>query len=146
MINACNYGTVIGRLARDPQIFTNEDGSRKVLMTVMVRRNFKQNGTYQSDAVSLEAYLPKEFNAPIYNMIHQGDQVAIMYTVRSSSYQKGGETIWAEAKQIETIQLLESKTTTDARLAARKAEAAPAPVEAAPVAVDMDAVQMPAIG
>lgn len=146
MINACNYGTVIGRLARDPQIFTNEDGSRKVLMTVMVRRNYKQNGTYQSDAVSLEAYLPKEFNAPIYNMIHQGDQVAVMYTVRSSSYQKDGETIWAEAKQIETIQLLESKTTTDARLAARKAEASAAPVEAAPVAVDMDAVQMPAIG
>lgn len=33
MSNPMNHGTVIGRLARDPKIFTNSDGSKKVMIT-----------------------------------------------------------------------------------------------------------------
>lgn len=141
MINASNFGVATGRLARDPKILVNDNGSRKVLMTLMVRRNFKQNGEYLSDAISLEAYLPETFKAPVYDMIHKGDQISVMYTVRSSNYEKNGETIYTEVKQIETIQLLESKAVTEARRAGHTPEAAPVVVPE----VDLDAVQMPAI-
>lgn len=49
MKNIRNYGIVTGRLTRDPQVFENRDGSRKIKFTVAAQNHFTNGqGEYDS--------------------------------------------------------------------------------------------------
>ena len=158
MSNVANNGTIIGRLARDPKIFANEDGSAKVVFTVFANRNYKNRaGERLSDAIPLETFINKDtsFEATPYANVHKGDLVAVGTELRMNEYERGGETV-RDLKVIASgITFLESRQTVQNRLAQRvnaaeqanqEAQAvahatAPAPVPAGVNAADASAVQ-----
>lgn len=127
MSNLRNFGIIEGRLARDPKVFVNRDGSRKIMVTVMVKRNYKtsENGelTYKSDAVDVEGFVPAK-NADkksVFDYMHKGDAVAIGFTVASNVYidKNTQAPVYAQVLRITDVDLQESRTVTEARAKAR---------------------------
>lgn len=117
-LNMRNHGQVIGRLTRDPQVFPNKDGSRKVMLTVAAQDNFKnRNGERNAQYLPLEAFVAaKNDTNGVYDLLHKGDLVAIQYTVKTPSYTDGnGQTQYKTALVPENVDMLESKTVTSQR-------------------------------
>lgn len=120
MKNIRNYGIVTGRLVRDPKIYNNREGSRKVLFTVAVLDNYKsKDGHYHSQFVSLEAFVPgKQKDNGVYGYINSGDLIICSYTVQSNVYtNKDGNTVYGQVLMVNDVALLESKATKEARQA-----------------------------
>ena len=119
MSNVRNEGTVIGRLTRDITVFTNSDGSHKVLFTVAAQDNFKSgvDKTRKTQFVPLEAFVSKYSNGlGVYGYMHKGDLVAVNYTVKSSSYQdRSGQTRYTIALSVTSVELMESKAAAEER-------------------------------
>lgn len=128
MANPNNNGTAIGRLARDPQIFTNGDGSRTVYVTVAAQNNFiSRDGSRHAEFIPLEVFIPADRGNGVYDLIHQGDLVAVSYSVRVTEY----EGAYTTRLTIDSLQMLEGKGTTSARLLQRYGQAQQ--VQSAPV-------------
>lgn len=127
MTNPANFGTLTGRLARDPKVFTNRDNSHTVRFTIMADRNFaNRNGEFLSDAIDVEAFVPEsnEFDKSPYARIHQGDLVQLGITLRNNTYTKAdGQTVYGMAVRVENVLFLEPRSVTEKRLAARAAKA-----------------------
>ena len=71
MANPNNNGTTIGRLARDPQIFMNVDGSRTVYITIAAQNNFlSRDGSRHAEFVPLEVFIPADRGNGVYDLIH----------------------------------------------------------------------------
>lgn len=140
MSNPSNHGNFAGRLASDPVIFTNPDGSRSVRITVIARRNYLNTVDGErkrlSDAIDFEEYIPatSESNG-IYNIIHTGDLVSLSYALKRDVFKrKDGSMAYETKLVVDEIQPLESKAVTTARHAQRVAEANEAPAaDEAPV-------------
>lgn len=120
MANPNNNGTVVGRLARDPQIFVNGDGSRTVYVTVAAQNNFiSRDGSRHAEFIPLEVFIPADRGNGVYDLIHQGDLVAVSYSVRVTEY----EGAYTTRLTIDSLQMLEGKGTTSARLLQRYGQA-----------------------
>ncbi|MGW6606065.1 single-stranded DNA-binding protein [Streptomyces sp. NPDC055036] len=158
MSNPCSTASVIGRLANDPKVFENKDGSKKVMLTVFVDRGYTDaQGNRISDPLPFEAFVRTQTpGTGPYAHVHKGDQVALSYEPRNNRYTKDGVEVFEVRLEIQSISFLESRATTQARLTKRvtKTEArnqnllsqAPAPVTAgAPAAAYASVVdeQMP---
>lgn len=146
MSNAANTGTLIGRLARDPKVFNNQDGSKKVTFTIFADRDYKsRTGERLSDAIPVEVFISKDadFAKNPYLNIHQGDLVALTTTLRMDRYTSNGEEVFALKVVADSVKFLESRQTVQGRLAQRVTAAeqtnqearAAAPAPAATVAV-----------
>ncbi|MFJ1954408.1 single-stranded DNA-binding protein [Streptomyces microflavus] len=151
MSNPRNNGNIVGRLANDPKVFENKDGSKKVLFTLFVDRNYTNaQNQRDSDAVPVEAFVRAQAQGlGPYANIHRGDLVTIGYTLRMDRYSKNGEPVFDLKVISEDISFLEPRSVTQARLHERvqSAEAqnytlqvqaqaqGPAPVDAAAPAV-----------
>ncbi|WP_434598126.1 single-stranded DNA-binding protein [Streptomyces sp. A5-4] len=147
MSNPRNNGQLIGRLANDPKVFENKDGSKKVLFTVFTDRAYTNaQNQRDSDAVPVEAFVRAQTQGlGPYANIHKGDLVAVGYTLRMDRYSKGGEQVFDLKVISEDITFLEPRSVTQARLNERvqNAEAqnqalqaqTPTPVAAAAPAV-----------
>lgn len=116
-MNQRNFGILEGRLTREPAIWTNDDGSRKIAMTIAVRDNFLSGGERKSQFPSVEAYIPaSKADNGVYDHMHKGDMVGIQYSLRTNSYKdKNGEDVYNTVIFVENVDLKESKATTDAR-------------------------------
>lgn len=125
MSNASNMGTLVGRLARDPHVFDNSDGSKKVVFTVYAERNYTTaGGERPADAIPVEAFVSKTVNGlGPYAHIHQGDLVALQTTLQANAYEKNGQKVYETKVVVEDIKFLESRATTQGRLAQRMAAA-----------------------
>ncbi|MFC4048317.1 single-stranded DNA-binding protein [Actinomadura syzygii] len=127
MSNPVNTGTVIGRLARDVKIFSNQDGSKKVAFTVYADRNYKNaQGETPADAIPVEAFVRKDTDVDKtpFAMIHRGDLIALDTSLRMDHYtNRAGEEVFELKVNVENIKLLEPKRVTQARLAQRVADA-----------------------
>ncbi|WP_338675951.1 hypothetical protein V1460_25505 [Streptomyces sp. SCSIO 30461] len=154
MANPNSTASVIGRLANDPKVFENRDGSKKVMLTAFVDRDYTdRQGNRISDALPFEAFVRAETQGTgPFAHVHKGDLVALSYEPRLNCYTKNGAEVFELKLEIQNISFLESRATTQARLAKRvtKAEGqnqnlraqAPAPVAAAaPAAAYASAVQ-----
>lgn len=122
MSNPSNNSNLIGRLAGDPKIFENKDGSKKVLFTLYADRNYlNSKGERDSDALPLEAFVPAKVNGVgPYSNIHKGDLVAVGSTLRMDTYQDAsGKTVYKLKVIAEDIRFLESRSVTSGRLNAR---------------------------
>lgn len=122
MSNPANNSNLIGRLAGDPKIFENKDGSKKVLFTLYADRNYlNSKGERDSDALPLEAFVPAKVNGVgPYSNIHKGDLVAVGSTLRMDTYQDAsGKTVYKLKVIAEDIRFLESRSVTSARLNTR---------------------------
>jgi single-stranded DNA-binding protein len=135
-MSASNNGNLIGRLAADPRAFENKDASKKVVFTVYADRPYKKDGKTVSDAIAVEAFVSNQVNGlGPFAHIHQGDLVSLSTHIEQMPYRaQNGEMVYPAAKiVVDEIQFLESRVTTQARLAKRTVAEAPA-AEAAPVA------------
>ena len=77
MKNIRNYGIVTGRLTRDPAVYNNNDGSRKIRFTVAAQDHFTDgDGNRGSQFIPLEAFIParQQGNGP-YDYLDCGDLV-----------------------------------------------------------------------
>lgn len=129
-LNTRNYGFVEGRLTKNPAIFDNADGSKKVRITVAAQNNFTgKDGQRGVNYVDLEGFVPAGRNIGVYSHMAKGDLIGIQYTVVTNNYTgKDGQPVYGQVLRIQTVDLRESKATTAAR-AAKNATAAAAPVE-----------------
>lgn len=122
MLNLNNYGIVTGRLTTDPFIYQNNDGSRKIRITLAVSDNYKNtDGKRSTQFLPLEAFIPVDRKLGVFDMIHAGDKISAAYTVKNNNYtDKNTNTmVYGLVLQIERISFEESKTTTTARQAAK---------------------------
>lgn len=131
-MNQRNFGIAEGRLTKDPVIFNNNDGSRKIMVTLAVQDNFKgRDGKKGTQFIDLEAFVGAgQQSNGVFEYIHKGDLVGIEYTVRTNNYEKNGETVYGQVLFIQNVDLKESKNVTDARRAQGDAEPAAAPAPA----------------
>lgn len=123
MSNAANTGNLIGRLAADPRVFSNADGSKKVAFALYIDRAYKtRDGKTITDQVSVEAFVNNQVDGlGPYTNVHKGDLVALNTHIEQVPYEdKAGKTVYPAAKiAVDSITYLESRTTTQARLAKR---------------------------
>ena len=122
MINLNNYGIVTGRLTTDPFIYQNNDGSRKIRITLAVSNNYKNpEGKRSTQFLPLEAFIPVDRKLGVFDMVHAGDKISAAYTVKNNNYtdKNTNKMIYGLVLQIERISFEESKTTTTARQAAK---------------------------
>lgn len=126
--NPNNLVQLKGRLTKDPVFFEpNKDGGRKVMATLAVKNNFKsRDGEYKSEFVNLEALVySKDGTLGVYDRIHKGDEIHVFGSIaKDAPYEKDGVTVYPEMKIVPSqISFCEAKSVTDARLAARQADA-----------------------
>lgn len=91
-----NVSTLVGRLTRDPQIIDNKNGGKTVLFTVAVERSYKdKDGNRPTDFVPVKAFVQDKAksNGP-YDYMKKGQLVAVEAELRSSQYEKDGETVY----------------------------------------------------
>lgn len=138
-VNANNNGNLIGRLGADPKAFPNSDGSNKVFINLYVDSKRKTaSGEKIEDEVQIEAFVPASTKGlGPYDYMHSGDLVAFSTHIEQKPYndKATGKKVFPSPKVvIDDVTFLESRTTTQGRLAKKAvaAEAAPA-VAVAPV-------------
>ncbi|MFB7918937.1 single-stranded DNA-binding protein [Streptomyces sp. NPDC056061] len=125
MSNPRNNGNLLGRLANDPKVFKNRDGSKKVMFTVFADRNFTNAaGERQSDAIPVEAFVRATTpgTGPFDN-IHKGDLVALSTSLRMDHYTKNGSEVFDVKVVVEGITFVEPRSVTQARLSERVRDA-----------------------
>lgn len=126
MSNLANDTKLIGRLAADPRTFENSDGSKKVVMTLMIDRNYTNSkGETISDSIPVEAFIRKGIDGTgPYGYIHKGDLIGIGASLRQDRYtDKSGKEVFQLKVVAESLTFLESRAVTQARLAERVAKA-----------------------
>lgn len=130
-MNQRNFGMAEGRLTREPKVFVNDDGSKHIKFTLATRRNYKdKNGNVGSDFVQLEAFVKAEAakGKTVYDYMHKGDLVGAEYTVRTDKYtDKNGEEVYTQSLVVQTIDLKETKSTTEKRAEENRAKQATEP-------------------
>lgn len=118
MANLRNVGRVIGRLTKDPVIFTNKDGSRKIMITIAARDNFKaKDGSTGTQFVPVEAFVPagKQSNG-VYDYMSKGHMVGVEYEVRNNNYKdKDGKDHYEISLLVQAVDLMEPKKTNTAQ-------------------------------
>ncbi|WP_405824187.1 hypothetical protein OG705_29080 [Streptomyces sp. NBC_00838] len=121
MSNPNSTASVIGRLANDPRVFENKDGSKKVMLTAFVERSYPDSqGNRISDALPFEAFVrAKTQGTGPFAHAHKGDLVSLSYEPRLNRYTKNGAEVFEVRLEIQGISFLESRTTTQARLTGR---------------------------
>lgn len=134
MANIRNTGTVIGRLTKDPVVFDNSDGSKKVMITVAVKDNFKTHDEYGTQFVQLQAFVSnKKDGLGVYGFMEKGSMVGIEYSVRTNNYTAAdGTPRYEQILFIEGVDLMESKSDASARKARAAAAGTPVEAEAVP--------------
>ena len=91
-----NSVTLVGRTTRDPKIVENKNGGKTVLFTVAVERNYKDSeGNRPVDFVPVKAFIQDKAksNGP-YDYLKKGQLIAVEAELRSSQYEKDGETVY----------------------------------------------------
>lgn len=116
-INVRNFGTATGRLTKPVVTFDNKDGSAKKVITLALRDNFKsKDGEVGSQFVDFTAFVAAGANAPVYDMIHEGDLVTITYELRNDNWTDASNNKHFDLQlRVVGVDMLESKATTEAR-------------------------------
>ncbi len=133
-----NTTVLVGRTTRDPQIIENKNGGKTVLFTLAVERSYKDSeGNRPVDFVPVKAFIQEKAksNGP-YDYLKKGQLIAVEAELRSSQYEKDGETVYGldvVVKQSGLTLLERAKGAASA-----KEEVAEAPDEAAVVELSED--------
>lgn len=135
MANIRNFGIAEGRLTKDPAVFTNSDGSKKVMVTVAVQDNYKSKTTGERNTqfINLEAFISnKSKGLGAFDYMHKGDLVGFEYTIRSNNYtSKNGVAHYDQVLFIQSTDLKETKKAQAARATATTTATATAATEVA---------------
>lgn len=113
-----NMFAITGRTTSDIRVYTNSDGSRKIIFTVAVRNAYKdKGGNHGAQFIGVEAFIPAhQPDLGVYSCIRQGDLVAVGGSIRSSHYTgKDGKPVYTQALVIDNVTLLESRQVSENR-------------------------------
>lgn len=110
--NKDNLSTLKGTLVEKPRIYLNKDGSRKIIITLAVKRNFRnKNGIFETDFIKLQDFLPSNNsdNGP-YDNLSKGDIITVTSEDRSSIYTNSeGKKVYTQFKYITSLQIEKNK-------------------------------------
>ena len=109
-MNHKNFGIVEGRLTRDVVLLTNRDGSRKALFTIATQCNYKgSDGKHPVDFINFEGFIPAGNSNGVYDYLKKGTMVGIEFTIKSSRYEKDGQTVDKQCLFVQSVDLKESR-------------------------------------
>lgn len=153
MSNPRNLSNFTGRLASEPKVFVNRDGSRKVSLNVYVDRAYTNSkGERPSDALQMEQLVGANVNydSTPFALMHTGDLIQASAHLEMDKYKKTFKTarfvegphagkvimdgnnkplkvaveVYENVIVVDSATLLESKATTQTRLAERATKTA----------------------
>lgn len=138
-MSAVNSFVITGRASKAISAFQNQDGSRKMMLSIAVQQDYKnKDGKVGTDFINVEGYVPANKGDGVYACINKGDLISVTGRIASNNYtDKDGKAVYGQVLRVEKIALLESKAVTDARKA--RAEAGEDVTEEAQVAEMPDA-------
>lgn len=154
MANPNNNGTLIGRLQADPTVFKNADGSKTVLVNLMVDDNYKSGpkNEVRTNIIPLRVFVNKSVDGiGSWDKVSEGDLVAVNIVIDAKPYVKDGKTVYPCKIDVDgPPQFLESKATTSARRERKAAERAktgsaattPAPAEASEETMEQELARL----
>jgi single-strand DNA-binding protein len=104
-----NQTVLVGRLTKDPEIVTHENGKKISAITLAVQRSFKNTeGIYETDFIRCILWNGIAENTCEY--CHTGDVVGIKGRLQTSSYQdEQGKTKYVTEVIAERVTFLTSK-------------------------------------
>jgi single-stranded DNA-binding protein len=128
--NLRNFGQAEGRLAADPVVFDNNDGSKKIKLKLIVDDNYKAaDGSRSSQAIDFETFIPKTANGNLgpYAYLNKGDKVAFGYSVQTNNFvTKSGEKVYSQILKVNTVDFKETPVEKANRINRKLAAAATA--------------------
>lgn len=132
-IRANNRVEVTGRLAQDPYLTENANGSHTVFLTVMVDDNIttSKGEKLPAEAIRCQRYLPEstDLSAWPYGVIAKGDRVTVFGHLTNGAYQKADGTMDYSKPivfVIDSVNGAESKAARENRAKKRATSEAPA--------------------
>lgn len=122
-----------GRLAENPRVNVNSDGSKGVMITLIHDTGRKnKEGKSITSRINVRAFIRAGVESVTpYEMCHEGDLIGVQGEVRCDApYMKDGVTVYPSQYILaQKMEFKESKSVTDARRAKKVAEAAAAHTE-----------------
>lgn len=122
-----------GRLAENPRVNVNSDGSKGVMITLIHDTGRKnKEGKAITSRINVRAFIRAGVESVTpYEMCHEGDLIGVQGEVRCDApYMKDGVTVYPSQYILaQKMEFKESKSVTDARRAKKVAEAAAAHTE-----------------
>ena len=105
-----NQVVVVGRLVKDPEVETTENGKERTYITLAVQRAYKnENGEYDTDFVDCVLWNQIATNTTEY--CHKGDIVGVKGKIETNTYEtEDGEKKKATNIVAERVTFLSSKS------------------------------------
>jgi single-strand DNA-binding protein len=102
-----NNVTLVGRLARDPELKKTNSGKSVCSFSVAVSRDYKDaEGNYPTDFINCVAWEQRADYLSQY--AHKGDLIGVIGSWETRKYESGGETRTAHECKVKSITILSS--------------------------------------
>lgn len=103
-----NNVVLVGRLTKDPEVITSENGIKRSMIILAISRSFKnQDGIYETDFVKCILWNSIADHACEY--CKKGDVVGVKGRLQTSNYEKDGEIKYVTDVIAEKVTFLSSK-------------------------------------
>ncbi|MBP3034178.1 single-stranded DNA-binding protein [Staphylococcus warneri] len=105
-----NRVVLVGRLTKDPEFRTTQNGVSVATFTLAVNRNFKnKNGEQQADFINVVVFRQQAEN--VNNYLSKGNLAGVDGRIQSRSYEnKEGQRIYVTEVLADSVQFLEPKS------------------------------------
>ncbi|MFB2004319.1 single-stranded DNA-binding protein [Staphylococcus aureus] len=104
-----NRVVLVGRLTKDPEFRTTQNGVSVATFTLAVNRNFKnKNGEQQADFINVVVFRQQAEN--VNNYLSKGNLASVDGRIQSRSYEnKEGQRVYVTEVLADSVQFLEPK-------------------------------------
>ncbi|MCR1798287.1 single-stranded DNA-binding protein [Staphylococcus warneri] len=104
-----NRVVLVGRLTKDPEFRTTQNGVSVTTFTLAVNRNFKnKNGEQQADFINVVVFRQQAEN--VNNYLSKGNLASVDGRIQSRSYEnKEGQRVYVTEVLADSVQFLEPK-------------------------------------
>lgn len=104
-----NRVVLVGRLTKDPEFRTTQNGVSVATFTLAVNRNFKnKNGEQQADFINVVVFRQQAEN--VNNYLSKGNLAGVDGRIQSRSYEnKEGQRVYVTEVLADSVQFLEPK-------------------------------------
>lgn len=104
-----NRVVLVGRLTKDPEFRTTQNGVSVTTFTLAVNRNFKnKNGEQQADFINVVVFRQQAEN--VNNYLSKGNLAGVDGRIQSRSYEnKEGQRVYVTEVLADSVQFLEPK-------------------------------------
>lgn len=104
-----NTVILIGRITKDLELRTTQNGTNVLRLTIAIPRSYKNNqGEYDTDFINCTLY--RQIADITAEYCRKGDMVGIKGTIQTGSYEKDGKRVYTTEVVAEKITFLQSKS------------------------------------